>query len=79
MLMGTPPLPLPCVLHPFYQPGMGSRYLNGGAKVLGLGPEHLGSNPALPPAISVTSGKFFNLSFLLKKRSSRYLPVVFEN
>lgn len=35
VLVGGPVLPPPCVLHPFYQPGMGSRDCNGGATALG--------------------------------------------
>lgn len=67
LLMAIPALPALCVLHPFYQPGMGSRYFCGGAKALGLGPEHLGSNPALPPALGDIRQVFQPLwvSFLL--------------
>lgn len=43
------PLSVSCI-HSTNQDGR-SRYFCGGAKALGLGPEHLGSNPALPPAL----------------------------
>lgn len=82
VLVGTPVFPPPSVLHLFYQPGMGSRYCNGEAMALGLGPEHLGANPALSPTGSETPGKFFNLSgplFCLKEGPKDICLVGFEN
>lgn len=66
----SPPLPSPCVLHPFLR----SRHFNGvggGVAVLGSGLGALASHPALPPTSSVTPGNFSTslglFSVLLKK------------